>query len=211
MKNVDFRILQHPNTAWESTTINDDKMYLRMAALYHYDMDVTSLQRYCGWRHTGDHRRWEETLFWLKFILNDQEYEELAHGFQHGIPQEIHFNKQNTYSSLQQYITNGNLKSIHDNPALISKNFAKEDAREFSMIVPAVLVYFIPNLWIIPVGMVTEEHKKPRIYRHGTKQHDENSFPANRRLIDMSTEPAITFGDTMLKLLTRRMIHRFSD
>jgi hypothetical protein len=115
-------------------------MYLRMTVLYHYNMDVASLRRYCGWRHTGDYRRWEETLFWLKFILNDQEYEEVAHGFQHGIPQEIHSNDHNTYSSLQQYITKGNLKSIHDNPALVSKNFAKEDAREFSMNVPAVLV-----------------------------------------------------------------------
>jgi hypothetical protein len=65
------------------------------------------------------------------------------------------------------------------------------------------LVYFIPHLWIIPVvGIVNEEHKKPHIYRHGTKQYSEDSFPANR-LIDMSTEPAITFGDTMLTLLTQ--------
>jgi hypothetical protein len=123
----------------QATSINDQKMYLRMAALYHYDIDVASLQRYCGWRHTGNHRRWPETLYWLKCILNEQEHEELAHGFQHGIPQEIHSNENNTYTSLQQYINNGNLKSIHDNPTLVSKNFAKEDAREFSMIVPSYL------------------------------------------------------------------------
>jgi hypothetical protein len=33
--NVDFRILKKPNTAWQSTTINDQMMYLQMAALYH--------------------------------------------------------------------------------------------------------------------------------------------------------------------------------
>jgi hypothetical protein len=54
-RNIDFRILQHPNTDWQATKINEEKMFLRMAALYHYNMDVTSLQRYCGWLHTGDH------------------------------------------------------------------------------------------------------------------------------------------------------------
>jgi hypothetical protein len=200
-RNTDFRILQHPNTDWQATKVNENKMFLRMAALYHYNIDVALLQRYCGWRHTGNHRRWQEILFWLKFILNEEEYAELAHGFEHGIPQEIHSNKKNTYSNLQQYIHNGNLKNIHDNLALVSKTIAKEDAREFSMIVPSFLVYFIPHLWIIPVGIVNKEHKKPRIYRHGTKQYSEDSFPANR-LIDMSTKPAITFGDTMLTLLT---------
>jgi hypothetical protein len=81
---------------WQATKINEDKIFLRMAALYHYGMDVASLQRYCGWCHAGDHRRWQETLFCLKFIINEEQYAELAHGFEHGIPQESHSNKKNT-------------------------------------------------------------------------------------------------------------------
>jgi hypothetical protein len=58
--------------------------------------------------------------------------DELAHGFQHGgIPQEIHSNEKNTYSNLQHCIHNGNLKSIHDNPALVSKNSQKKTPLDF--------------------------------------------------------------------------------
>jgi hypothetical protein len=47
-------------------------------------------------------------------------------------------------------------ESVSGYPALVSKLFAKEDAREFSMIVPSFLAYFIPHLWIIPVGIVNK-------------------------------------------------------
>jgi hypothetical protein len=42
-QNINFRALQCPNFDWEATVINKDKMFLRTAAFYHYDLDVTSL------------------------------------------------------------------------------------------------------------------------------------------------------------------------
>ena len=54
-RRIDFRALHYPNFDWEATTVNKDKMFLRMAAFYHYDFDVASLQRFCGWRATGEH------------------------------------------------------------------------------------------------------------------------------------------------------------
>jgi hypothetical protein len=45
-RNVDFRILQHPNTAWQEININEDKVCPRMAAHHHRDTDIASLQRH---------------------------------------------------------------------------------------------------------------------------------------------------------------------
>ena len=46
-------------------------------------------------------------------------------------------------------------------PDLVHKAFAKEDARDISMTVPAFLVDFTPNIWLVPLGIVVKEGKIP--------------------------------------------------
>ena len=58
----DFRCLQHPNFDWEAREVNEDRQKHREACLLHYNCLVEDVQRYCGWRFTGDHRRVEEML-----------------------------------------------------------------------------------------------------------------------------------------------------
>jgi hypothetical protein len=64
------------------------------------------------------------------------------------------------------------------------------------MMFPASLVDFVPNLWLIQLGISIIPGKKPCIYRHGTFMADQDSYPINR-LIKLDTENEITFGKAL--------------
>jgi hypothetical protein len=148
-RHIDFRALQYPNFDWEATTVNKDKMFLRMAAFYHYDFDIASLQRFCGWRATGEHRRQEELLHWLQYILSKEVYEQLWPGYVHGTPNRMHsLNNKHTYANFKKYRDHGNAKNLATYPELVEKSFAKEDARDISSILPSFLVDFTPRTYV---------------------------------------------------------------
>jgi hypothetical protein len=198
LKNLDFRILQLPTFQWDrQPTVNKDKMRLRTACLLHYDLDVAAVQRFCGWRYTGEHRRWEELLYWCSYILSEKTYLELWPGYIMGAPRRLLSNEKNTFEHFQRYRKHGNLANVKDQPGLVAKDCNKEDAREISFVYPATLTDFIPHIWLIPLGLALVEGKKPRLYRHATKQIHQDSFPVNR-LVNLLNEPEITFGDTLL-------------
>jgi hypothetical protein len=68
------------------------------------------------------------------------------------------------------------------------------------MMFPASLVDFVPNLWLIPLGILILPGKKPCMYQHGTFMVDQDSYPINH-LVKLDMEPEITFGKALLKHL----------
>ena len=71
---------------------------------------------------------------------------------------------------------------------------SKEDKRDISLIFPKGLLPFIPDVWMIVMGIATPENKKPRIYRDCSKKADpKTSRPANS-IVKEETEPPITYG-----------------
>jgi hypothetical protein len=86
-RDIDFRRIRVPTFDWENEDgVNRDKMRMRTAALFHYDLDLAAVQRYCGWRLTGEHRRQQQMLYWLSYILSNKAYNELWPGFVEGTP-----------------------------------------------------------------------------------------------------------------------------
>jgi hypothetical protein len=200
-KTLDFRVIQHPSFDWDITQeINRPRMFLRMAALLHYDLDIATVQRYSGWRFTGDHRRRDEMLHCLRYVLQPKTYQELYEVYINGAPKHLVSNKYNDYDQYTKYRQKGNLPNVAEHPALVAKGFGKEDAREITMFFPSSLADFIPHLGLIPLGINVMPDRKPRMYRHGSYQVDGNSYPVNR-LVDITTEPEITFGDCLLRHL----------
>jgi hypothetical protein len=106
-------------------------------------------------------------------------------------------NNKHTYANFKKYCDHGNAKNLATCPKLVEKSFAKEDARDISLILPSFLVDFTPHTWLIPLGIVVIENKKPSMYRSATMRIDDDSYPVNR-LIDTSNEPEIVFGATQL-------------
>jgi hypothetical protein len=201
-RQIDFRRLQIPTFDWENENgVNRHKMRLRTAALLHYDLDLAAVQRYCGWRLTGAHRRQAQMLYWLSYILTPRAYHELWPGYVEGTPCQMLSNEHNNCKQYLKYRKRSNLSNVAEFPDLVAKQFNKEDAREITMFFPRSLADFIPNVGLIPLGINIIEGKKPRMYRHGTYQADVNSYPINR-LVTLDTEPEITFGSALMAHLT---------
>jgi hypothetical protein len=177
-RHINFQALQYSNFDWEATTVNKDKMFLRMAAFsYYHDFDIASLQRFCGWRATGERRRQEELLHWSRYILLAEVYAQLWLGYVHGTPNRMHsLNDKHAYENYKKYRNNGNAKNLATYPKLVEKSFAKEDARDILLVLPSFLVDFTPHTWLIPLGIVIE-NKKPRMYRSATMRIDDDSYP----------------------------------
>ena len=103
MQRIDFRALRYPNFEWEATTVNKDKLFLRMATLYHYDLDVPSLQRYLACCFVGEHRRQDELLYWSRYAISKEVYDQLEPGYLHGAPNVMHsLNDKHTYQNFQK-------------------------------------------------------------------------------------------------------------
>jgi hypothetical protein len=135
-----------------------------MAAFYHYDFDIASLQPFCGWQATGEYRRQEELLHWSQYILSREVYEQLWPGYVHGAPSRMpSLNDKHTYENFKKYRDHGNAKNLATYPKLVEKSFAKEDARDILLILPSFLVDFTPHIWLIPLGIVVIQNKKPRM------------------------------------------------
>jgi hypothetical protein len=155
-------------------------MFLRLAAFLFYDLDIASVQRYCGWRFTGDHWRSDEMLYWLRYVLQPRAYQELKDVYIEEAPKHMVSNRHNNYCQYTKYRHKGNLPNVTEHPELVAKGFGKEDARKITMFFPSSIADFIPHLGLIPLGIAVLPDKKPRMYRHGTYQVDEDSYPVNR-------------------------------
>ena len=102
-------MLRYPNFDWEATTVNKHKMFLCMTAFYHYDLDVASLQHFMGWHFVGEHRRQDGLLYWSKYALSKEVYDQLEPGDLHGAPNVMHsLNDKHTYKNFQKYRHHGN-------------------------------------------------------------------------------------------------------
>ena len=112
----------------------------------------------------GEHWRTTEILFWLQYILPTDHFDSLKARYLHGTPNKmVSNNKEHTYANYLCYRRSGNLHSIAEAPDLVMKQFVKESVRDISMLLPDYVANFIPNIGLIPLGIIIEEGKKPRL------------------------------------------------
>jgi hypothetical protein len=109
----------------------------------------------------------------------------------YGVPNCL--NGETTYQQFQNYKKEANHKSIIGHETLVQTQFVKEYARNIGLPFDANLVDFIPHVGIVPIGIVTSDHKKARLYRHGTLKLDANSQPINTIVLREETEAEIRY------------------
>jgi hypothetical protein len=64
VKDLDWSLLCEPNTYWSTwESIDDDRVNLRMALLFYYDMDLVAVHWHLGGNHVGVNRNHDELLF----------------------------------------------------------------------------------------------------------------------------------------------------
>lgn len=222
LQDTDFRPLQHLNLGWnEQTRINEDRARLRLACLLHYDLDFASVQRYCGGRFMGEHRRSEQMLYCLSYILDEETFQALEPGYRTGVPHRLHSNAGNNHEEYRRYRKMGNQKSLEKDPANVMKQLLKEDARDLSFLLPEWILDFVPHCGLLPAGLITAAQKKPRMYRHASKLATKDSQPINTLVLIKETEPEVRFAGTLKRYLTylwrlratfpKRRIFQYSD
>jgi hypothetical protein len=153
----DFRCLRHPNFDWESKSVNNEREKHREACLIYYDCSIEAVQRYCGGRFTGDHRRVQEMLLVIKPILTEETFKHMAPGYINGVPNFFHADV--SYSEFQLYKANATQKNIDQHPKLVHTQLVKEDAKDLSLIFDGKLVNFLIHCGIIPVGSHSRKEK----------------------------------------------------
>ena len=172
---------------------------LRNACLLHYNIDLNVVQRYCGDKWTGEHRRTDQMLRVMSHILSDDLFQELAAGLVDDVPNLL--NTELASEEVASLLTTNNLPTVAKNLELVDKAILKEEHNHLSLVFSKHLAYFTPNLGIIKLGILDKKHKKPRMYCHGSYLLEASTNPINNLVDCKLSEPAIGYA-TVLKMHT---------
>ena len=204
LKRVDFSALQIIPLDWnyeedneaDALLIRRNKRTLHDACLLHYSMDTEAVQRFCGGRWLGEHRRTLEMLKVMTHILPDEMFLGLGAGLIDGVPNCMYGDVPN--EELMANLATENLPGAMRKPALINKAIKKEEVNHLSMTFDRKLAMFTPHIGIIKLGIIEKEGKKSRMYRHGSRITEDIIQPINKICDVKKTEPRVKYG-TVLK------------
>jgi hypothetical protein len=204
LRRVDFSALQIIPLDWnheeedqaEVKVIRANKRILQDACLIHYNMDTEAVQRFCGGRWMGEHRRTLEMMKVMSHILPDEMFLGLGAGLIDGVPNCLYGDVPN--EELQVNLATENLPGAMKKPELIDKAIRKEEVNHLSMTFDRDLAMFTPNIGIIKLGILEKQGKKDRMYRHGSRTTADVLYPINKLCDVEKTEPRVKYG-TVLK------------
>ena len=160
-------------------------------------MDLSAVQRYCGGKWTGEHRRTDQMLRVMSHILPDDLFLELAAGLVDGVPNLL--NTELPSEEVASLLTTDNLPTFARNPELVDKAILKEERNHLSLVFSKHLAYFTPNLGIIKLGILDKKNKKPRMYRHGSYLSETSTNPINNLVDCALSEPSIGYATVLKK------------
>ena len=199
VKHLDFRPLREPNLQWTTqTTIDDTRVDLRLALLFHYDLDLAAVQRFIGGNHVGAQRDPDVILPRVKDLIPPDVYDDLERILRFGCPAKI--NAEGTNEQFRQQLRYKNHKSFTSNPEKVKKAMVKEDKRDNVLTLPSWIADFIPHLMLTANGLVIIVGKNDRFVFDASHMITLDSVPFNH-LVDNINEPDIVFGDAWERFL----------
>jgi hypothetical protein len=200
VKNIDWRPLCQPNPNWQDQPhIDDSRVDMRMAMLFHYNMDLAAVHRRTGGNHVGSHRNVPAIITKVRDLLDPKLLSDLERILVDGCPAK--FNVEGTNQEFHERRAYGNHPSIKKNMEKVMATMNKEDRKEHVLTLPAWLAPFIPHLMLSPNGLIIKFGKNDRLVFDASYMLHERSTAFNL-YIDLSDEPDIVFGDAWNKFLT---------
>ena len=202
-RNIDFSALQILPLDWDITEATEqdeqavlaNKTILQDACLIHYNLDLECLQRFCGGRWMGEHRRTVQALRILSHILPDKLFLPYAATLIEGVPNCLHGHVPS--DELYTNLATDNLQSVKHKPELVTKAIKKEKVNHLSFTCSRELARFTPNLGVIKIGILSKEGKKSRVFRHGSLTTHNVRHPINKLCDVKATEPEIKYGTVL--------------
>jgi hypothetical protein len=197
---IDWTPLCEPNPNWkEQTEIDDNRVDMRTAMLFHYNLDLSAVHRKLGGNHVGAHRNPEFILQQVSGLIDRTTYNHLRRILVDGCPGV--FNEEATYEQYREMYKYGNHKSVEQNLEKVMLTMNKEDRKDHVLTFPAFLAEFIPDCMLTAQGFVMIAGKNDRLVFDASFILSLLSRPFNH-MIDMNDEPEIIFGGAWKKYLT---------
>jgi hypothetical protein len=199
VKDIDWSPLREPNPNWQTQErIDQHRVDMRLACLFHYDMDLAAVHRCLGGNHVGAHRNVKKILARVKHLLPPKLYRDLRRVLVDGCP--AIFNTEGTAKEFQEMYAYGNHPTVTGNLAKVMKTMNKEDRKDHVLTFPAWVAPFIPHLMITPNGFVVKPGKNDRLVFDASFMLHLLSRPFNQ-FIDLADEPDIVFGEAWIQFL----------
>jgi hypothetical protein len=200
VKDIDWTPLCRPNPNWkEQKVIDDTRVDMRTAMLFHYNLDLAAVQRKIGGNHVGEHRKPEIILSQVQGLLDQKTYEHFKRILCDGCPGV--FNEEASYAQYKEMYLYGNHKSVEQNLEKVMLTMNKEDRKDHVLTFPAWIAEFVPDLMLTAQGFVMIPGKNDRLVFDASFILSLLSQPFNH-LIDMNDEPEIVFGEAWKHYLT---------
>jgi hypothetical protein len=158
LKHHDWTPLCEPNPDWQTQeAIDATRVDLRLAMLFHYNMDLAAVHRRIGGNHVGAHRNPAAIEARLRPILEPKLLHELRI-LVDGCPAK--FNAEGTHREFREMLEYGNHPSVTKNLDKVLKTMNKEDRKEHVLTYPAWVAQFIPHLMTTPQRLCHETTKE---------------------------------------------------
>ena len=135
-KNVDFSDVKgHIHNYARQENIDTNRMKKFLAAMLHYDLDVSTLIRFLGGNYTGEYRNVSKTINILRKSNCDEKIiTDLGKILMKGCPNK--FVTHTSHKNLMRFFKYGNHKSIQENLKKTMKTMNKEDRNQFLIPLP---------------------------------------------------------------------------
>jgi hypothetical protein len=199
VRHVDWTPLLQSNPNWQTQMqIDDHRVDMRMALLFHYNMDLAAVQRHLGGNHVGAHRDSKAIVAAARDLLDPTLLEDLRRVLEDGAPAK--FNTEGTHAEFEAMRAYGNHPSLEQNLPKVMETMNKEDRKDHVLTFPAWLAPFIPHLMLNPNGLVVKLGKNDRLVFDASFMLNPDSRPFNL-YIDLANEPDIVFGEAWNKFL----------
>jgi hypothetical protein len=179
--------LCHQNPNWkEQTEIDNKRVDMRTAMLFHYNLDLSAVHRKLDGNHVGAQRDPEFILRQVSGLIDQKTFDHLRRILVDGCPGV--FNEEATYAQYLEMHQYGNHKSVEQNLEKVMLTMNKEDRKDHVLTFPAWLAEFIPDLMLTAQGFVMLPGKNDRLVFDASFILSLLSRPFNH-LIDMNDEP----------------------
>jgi hypothetical protein len=198
-KNLPFWELRNPSRQWKDQSMIDNMLVdMRMALLFHYNMDLAAVMHFLGGEHIASHRDPDLILPQVEGLISSDVYNDLERIMWFGAPAK--FNEHGTQQQFLKYRDYGNHKSLTSNPMAFQQAMNKEDKQNYILTFPAYLKDYIPDLWLTLNGLIQIPGKKNRpIFDASFLLHAYSQVYNN--LVSNDNEPTIIFGNAWTNFL----------
>ena len=168
------------------------------ACLLHYNMDLESVQEFCGGRWMGEHQQTVKMLRLLSQFVPTDLYIPFAQTMVDGVPNCLYGDVPK--EELEKNLSTPNLKLAEQKPEVVKKVLNKERLNHLTLAFSGSFARFTTSIGINKLGVVSPQPqppKKDRPYCHCSRVTADIKHPINKLCDVKATESKIKYNTVL--------------